>query len=161
MERCFTISKGTDLYEAYKKYEDNVEVNNEIIKKFMNDNGIETELYCPISKDIFAIVPTDADKEKFGKYLTQKDWGHGLRAFNKSCKVSKEYAKLNLTIVHKPFIGQHVSFFSARTRLFMLNGILYATLDSKEITPKTDFPKGWQEIKRSEFYKILEDNNNE
>lgn len=157
MERCFTINKETKLYADYKKYEENAESNNEIIDKFMKDNGIETNLYCCISSDIFAIVPTETDKQKFGAYLTQKDWGSGLRSFNKRSKISKDYQKLNIRIVRKPMLGLYVGFMSARVRLFMLNDTLYATLDSEEITSKTPFPDGWEEIKRSEFYKVLEE----
>lgn len=157
MERCFTISKEAKLYEAYKKYEDNVKSNNKIIDKFMKDNGIEANEYCCISRDTFAIVPTESDVQKFGASLTQKDWGHGLRAFNKRSKICKAYKNLDLNIVHRPMLWQYVPFSSAAVRLFMLDDVLYATLDGKEITPETHFPTWFNEIKRSEFYRILEE----
>lgn len=157
MERCFIINKDTRLYKAYKKYEDNSKANNEIIKKFMSDNGIESNLYCCISSNVFAIVPTDADRRKFGANLTKKEYGQGLRAFNKRSKISKAYEKLNLPVVYKPTLWHYVNFMRAGTRLFMLDDVLYATLEGEEITPTTEFPDGWEEIKRSEFYAILEE----
>lgn len=157
MERCFIIGKETKLYKDHKKYNENVKSNNKIIDKFMRDNGIEASEYCCISNDTFAIIPTESDKQKFGASLTKKDWGYGLRAFSKRSKIFKAYKNLNLNIVCRPVLWQYVYIERAGVRLFMLDDILYATLDGEGITPETQFPTGWNEIKQSEFYRILEE----
>ena len=47
-------------------------------------------------------------------------------------------------------------FLRMRSRLFMYENVLYASVEAEGVRSDMDMPDGWEEIKRSEFYKVIE-----
>jgi hypothetical protein len=160
MEKFYIVTDKSDVKQDYLDYKQNLKDVNEVVKVVMDANGIEAKEYCIDNYD-FAIVGTQAD---LNKYLSQfrKDAfvGHPC-FFKKTSTVYKqvfEALKLkNLKVLHKPMIQfQFHGYGQSRSRLLDIDDIVYASFES-EYDFKT--PKGFQEIKASEFFKIIEDYN--
>lgn len=163
MERCFIISENSELYRDYMAWKTNIIQNNKTMKEFLDNMGIEASEYS--LTDRLGIVVTESDLEKFKNQLTKNPvqfYGElGLYEFKKNSPVGKAYTALGLKIIYKPNVAWSADILVRRcqTRCFLHNGNLYATIESDEISKDTEFPNSWNEIKRSEFYKILEESN--
>lgn len=163
MERCFIISENSELYHDYMAWKTNVKKNNETMKEFLYNMGIETSEYS--LSDRLGIVVTESDLEKFKNQLTRQPVQFcgklGLYEFKKNSPVGKAYTALGLKVIYKPNVAWCADILvrSCQTRCFMHNGILYVTMEADEIKSDTEFPDGWNDIKRSDFYKMLEESN--
>ncbi|HEY8805698.1 MAG TPA: hypothetical protein VIM42_11455 [Clostridium sp.] len=115
--------------------------------------------YC--SNSAFYIVPTEKDLEKFGKILC-KPVDNGLMAFKKTSKINKAWVDLleekQIAPTHKPFIQFYFDrgYGKTRNRLFNIGDTVYCSFEGEH-----DFsnPEGFEEIKGSEFFKIVEEEN--
>lgn len=163
MERCFTISESSELYRDYTAWQENFERNTPIVRDFLRQQGIKAK-YFSFEQDVLYIAPTDEDLTKFHNQFKKvpEKWikGKGLfYAFKKNSSIGKVYIALGLKVLYKPLLGMYIDVPIRRCsrRLFMYKNILYVTLESDEIAADTEFPEGWEEIKRSDFYKVLEE----
>ncbi|ENJ9653510.1 hypothetical protein AB2T14_001118 [Clostridium botulinum] len=176
MEKAFIVSKESELFKDIEKYRKLEKQQREFINKFFKENNIEANQYR-VSGDGFCnvpfedyeetitlyIIPTDKDKEKFGKMLN-KPGKRYLQAFRKTSKIAKDFRKqivdehivINLD---QPRIGDYfksISWFGCNFSLFEHKNIMYLRVNS-EALKEDDNPKGLTEIKLSEFYKVQEE----
>ena len=158
MEKFFTVNEGSQLYQNYWNWRNNIKANNDIAKSFMLEHGIETTWYCP-GKDVFGIVPTDHDKEKFGDQLRIGETNDGLRFFKKNSVIGKAWREYGekLKFLHKPSPTWYNKFVVGRSssRLFDYNGVVYCSITAENID--VSGCNTFTEIKGSEFYKNMEE----
>lgn len=158
MEKFYIVTPESELYNEYNQYRKNMSDLNEIAKPLMIKYGIETTLYVP-TEEYFYIQPTNNDKEKFSKHLKNPN-DNNLYAFKKSSVIGKEWIqnlKLSgLKILTRPLVQFYFDVTRGRYRLFHIENTIYVSYQSEY-----DFanPKGFEEIKASEFFKIIEENN--
>lgn len=164
MERCFIVNENSELYRDYMDWKTNIIQNNKTMKEFLDNMGIETSEYS--LTDRLGIVVTESDLEKFKNQLTKNPiqfYGKlGLYEFKKNSPVGKAYTALELKVMYKPNVAWYADVLvigRCQTRCFLHNGNLYATIESEEINKDTEFPDSWNEIKKSDFYKMLEESN--
>ena len=158
MEKYFVVTKKSPLRDDYLKYKENRTVVRQHVKDFMEEQGIETSQYYE-SVDVLYIVPTEKDNDNFGKMLA-KDIGNGLRPFKKNSIMAKAWVnslkEKGVDILHNPHPGFYFNELHGRFRyrLFAINDVVYCSMDMDH-----DFetPEGMEEIKASEFFKIIED----
>ncbi|BAO04768.1 uncharacterized protein CBO05P1_049 [Clostridium botulinum B str. Osaka05] len=183
MEKTYIAQKSSEYYQDLQKYIQNSKEQSKLVFNFLDKNNIEAQRYylcgdgaCdkPFSeedkKDIsLSIIPTDEDKEKLNKQLCKPDQ-YDLCSFKKNSKIGKEFAQYcidNKIIINllKPRIGDYfeskspnnLSLGGYRLSQFEMEDKLYVKLDSHKINEETKTPKGFLEIKLSEFYKKLEE----
>lgn len=157
MERYFIVTEKSSLHKEWFDYLENRKAVNDLVKQFVENNGIESQEYYVDSESIY-IVPTEKDEEAFGNKLGAAV-NEGLRKFKASSKVGKAWVQAlkdaNLNVMHKPRVIWYFKSLGGRfrSRIFDQNGILYCSLE-----PCADeTPKGFEEIKASEFFKIIEE----
>lgn len=151
--KYFRIKEGSELYKDYFAYESDkkkiVAAFNEVREKY----GIETHGFYP-SKKYFRIVPTENDDKKFADLLKKTNYGE----FKRNSEISKAWIELAKDIEHmnKPKLifyfrelGHHW-----KERIFDINGVLYCSIESDGEVSVQDFS---EEMKASEFYKIIEE----
>lgn len=160
MEKFYIAEEGSKLRDNYLRYLKNQEEVNEIIKKFFKTHGITTNEYYA-NNSYLHIVATEEDKKKFEKQLCKpKD---GLYRFRANSKINKAWMETlkqhNIKVLSRPMVpfcfdkcwGGRSS-----SRLFEIDGVVYCSFDASwEFTPKDKL----QEIKASEFFKMIEDYN--
>lgn len=157
MEKFYIVTTESDLYDGYMKYKENIPVVNEVAKFIMQKYGVETLTYAA-TNDYLYIEATKDDVIKFGKQL-KNPTDNNLYAFKKSSEIGKEWVltlkEKDITVLRKPMVGMYFSTIGkSRSRLFDIDGTVYATYDNDG---EFKNPIGFQEIKGSEFYKIIED----
>lgn len=161
MEKFFIVTDKSRLKKDYEDYLENSKKVNELAKEFMDAHGFETHHYG-VRGDIFFIVPTREDKVNFSNQLYKDSQGNGLVGFKKNSKMGKAWIDLledkKITVQDKPSLPLYFSTFFGRSssRLFKVKDIVYCSIDAN--TQKIDNPEGFEEIKASEFYKIIEEN---
>ncbi|MEY8352507.1 hypothetical protein AALB39_04030 [Lachnospiraceae bacterium 54-53] len=160
MEKFYIVTDESEYRKAYLDYQQNSKDVNEIVKDFMINNEIETHEYAiGMRENYFAIVPTQKDYDVYGKQLKKDSRVGVLSSFKKNSSIFKELFKIleekNMEVLHRPFIQFAFPCFGrGRSRIFEHKGIVYASYEHE-----TDFenPKGFQEIKASDFYKVVEE----
>lgn len=154
MEKYFRIPKEHRIYGMYVEFKDMSKRINEAFVEFAKENGIDTSEYYQTTESLY-ICPTEKDEEKFGKYFKKNIPGE----FKKTSPLSKAWVKkckeLEIKTVRKPSLAWEFGIFgSSRQRIFMIHDVLYASLSTNR-----DFEtlEGLEEIKASEFFKVIED----
>ena len=158
IEKYFEVTKDSGLYEDYNKYYNNVPVLNKIVKDFCMTNGIESKTYACTS-DSFYIAPTEKDKENFKTQLCKYAEGcSGITPFKKNSKIGKNWVAQKAVVLNRPFVGLYFEDCCGHTssRIFKIDDKVYCSYKNENDTMET--PKGFVEIKASEFFKIIEDN---
>lgn len=172
MERSFIASKESKYVQDWDKYLEFREQQNEVVKEFCVEKGIEANCYRvggngsvnkPFSnyneKEIgFDIEATENDLVKFGKMLC-KPMSNGLCSFRKNSTISKEFAqkcveKQIVINLHSPEMRHYFKTlgFNGYTRSqFPIGDNLYVKVAS-EYLKEEDIPEGFTEIKLSEYY---------
>ncbi|MNP18938.1 hypothetical protein D3C76_1114440 [compost metagenome] len=157
MERYFIVTEENRLHKDWFDYKENSTRVCEIFKDFKQTVGIEAHGYY-VSDDSIYIVPTENDLQAFKSILGAPN-NEGLRKFRASSKISKAWVQMlkdaGLKVLRKPMVLLYFRSFGGRyrSRLFDKNGVVYCSID-----PAGDeTPKGFIEMKASEFYKIIED----
>lgn len=155
MEKYYTVTPGSQVHNEYLEYIAMSDKVNEAFKAFAEEQGIETKEYLPSTENLYICNPTENDKEKFGKYFKKSEPGF----FKKYSVPAKTWIaicrSLNLKSPRKPCLPFYFhAYGKTRCRLFMLNDVLYSNFESEY-----DFknPEGFEEIKASEFFKVIED----
>jgi hypothetical protein len=158
MEKFFTIKPGSQLYKDYFQYLEDVKNNSKVFNEFATKHGIEASSYVP-HKKYLQIVPTEKDKDKFVNEFTQDYGDCGLRQFKVRSVVGKDWVNVmsDIRMARKPdYFGLIRVYGRYSERLFNINEVLYGSLSAG-----MDFElhECMEEIKASEFYKIVEDYN--
>lgn len=154
MEKYYKIPKEHRIYKMYMDYKNMANRINKAFIEFEKEWGIETQQYCQTTDRLY-ICPTDNDTEKFGEYFKKGCPGE----FKKTSAPSKAWVgkckELNLETPYIPSLPWEFGIYgSSRQRIFMIDDVLYAS-----ISTENDFKalKGLEEIKASEFFKVIED----
>lgn len=158
-ERFFKVKKDNKIYNEYFEWWNNIEPTKEKWKEFKNMVGIESTCFVP-SKELY-IVPTENDLIKFGRFLCKEEFKDGLRKFKKTSTIQKDWEKFvnaNIKLISKPNIIMDFLFCGGRitTRLFHYEKNVYCSVNHYEYEDNYKVPEGYEEIKASEFYKIIE-----
>ena len=154
MEKFYIVTPSCQIHKEYLDYKAMSEKVNDAFVEFAKEQGFETHEYYQSVKYLH-ICPTDGDTNKFGKYF-KKD-APGL--FKKNSQLAKAWVNkcqaLGLKSPYKPNLGFEFRVFGrTSSRLFMINDVLYASLSAD-----CDFKNlaGLNEIKASEFFKVIEE----
>lgn len=166
-EKCFKVKKDYHIYNEYFDWWNNQENLSEKWKQFKRLTGIEAESFVP-RRELY-IIPTENDIKKFGKMLLAKDYGKGLMKFRANSSIQKDWEKFidaYKVIVNKPdiifdFLGNYCPCGRITSRLFHYKDDVYCSVSSEFINENTECPDGYEEIKKSEFYSIIETIENE
>lgn len=158
MEKFFIVKEGSRLHTDFWEWRRSVTENNEIVKKFFAEHGIEAAQYY-INTTVLGIVPTDKDKEVFEKQLTKNHQNEqGLRLFRKNSVIGKAWLSqaAGMKILHKPFPTWYNAHLIGRSssRLFDHKGVLYCSISADNVKMQEDT---FEEIKGSEFFRIIEE----
>lgn len=164
MERCFIITENAKLHKQFYDYIEIAERNNVLIKAFVEENHIKevkSYLYKALSNS-FGIVLTDEEYEKFKNQLRKDaEWvkGGALYYFKQNSVIGKKYKELGIKSAFRPNPAFELNecLFYSRSRLFEHDNVLYATIESEDLTPKTAVLPGWKEISKSQFYAIVDE----
>lgn len=156
MEKYYIVTPDSPIHKEYMDYKAMSEKVNTAFVEFAKEQGIETHEYYQSAQSLH-ICPTDGDSDKFGKYFKKDTPG----LFKKNSLPAKTWVKkcqeLGLKSPHKPHLAFYLNVFGrARSRLFMINDILYASYET-ECDFKDPAGAGLNEIKASEFFKVVEE----
>ena len=107
-----------------------------------------------LNKEYLGYVNNRKEVNEFVKKFMKQN---GLRQFKLNSDIAKRWIKFvsdnNIKILHKPFVGTYFNAYGRSwSRLFNVGDTIYCTYESE-----FDFtnPKGFKEIKASEFYKAI------
>lgn len=155
MEKYYTVTPGSQIHNEYLEYIAMSDKVNTAFKEFAQEQGIETTEYFPITENLCICNPTKNDKEKFGSCF-KKDQPGFFKKYSVPAKTWTAICKsLNLKSPRKPCLPFYFNAYGRTScRLFMINDVLYASFQS-EYNFKN--PDGFEEMKASEFFKIIED----
>lgn len=158
MEKFYIVSPEAKIHAYYQEYDVFVKKACEVFKDFANEHGIETSVFHP-SVERLMIVPTDNDRQKFGKSFLKT--GDRLCTFSLRSPITKAWvsacreAGLDRTLVRPIYVlGTEFGVGKFSARLFQEANVLYCTMQAD--TPFTA-PDGFQEISGSEFYRRMEE----
>lgn len=162
MEKYFMVTEECSLHKDWFKYKENKARVNEIFKQFKEETGFESSEYYVTDKEVY-IIPTEKDVEAFGSVLCSPI-NDGLRKIRTTSKVGKAWVKAlkdtDLKIESKPMVILYFRSFGGgryRSRIFDQNGFLYCSIDPVD----GEAPKGFVEMKASEFFGIIEESEKE
>lgn len=156
MEKFYIVSNGSKVFEDYWSH---IESKNRIAKafdEFANKNGIKSTQFHPSHTRLW-IIPKKDDEDNFGVQFTLKNSG----MFKKTSAMNKEWVKKcsdeDIEYINEPFVPFLFNYVGkSRYRLFDCDSVVYCTF---ECPVDVETPKGFVEIKGSEFYTIMEKNN--
>ena len=158
MEIYCKVKKDNPIYKEYFDWYNNLDTL--IIKweQFRKLVGIESKSFVA-NKELF-IIPTENDLIKFGRFFYKKDYGAGLKKFKKTSTIQKDWERFcdnNIKFVKKPNLFYDFPLVGkVRNRLFHYKDEVYCSLDNENIDKDYKIPEGYERIKASEFYKIME-----
>jgi len=158
MDKYFTIKKDSQLYKDYFQWLEDRKNNAKVYDEFANKHGIESSRFIPHKKRL-CIVPTEKDKDRFRKDFTQEYADGGLRQFKVRSSIGADWisAVSDLMIARKPcYFGLVRVYGRYLERLFNIKDTLYGSLSADSDFILHDC---MEEIKASEFYKVIEDYN--
>lgn len=177
MERAFIVTKESQYYIDAEDYLAKVKQQGEFVRKFLKEKGIEsTQFYLSgngfvnvpfgnYEKDniTLSIIPTENDTIKYDKQLTKPD-EYELRRFKKVTKILKEFAQYcvdNKVVInlHEPDLRDYLKSMDwcSYSRQLIPHEQGYCLKIASDLLKENDNPKGFIEIKLSEFYKALEE----
>jgi len=152
-EFYMTVSPDSALYHDYFAWTEDYKKIMGAYQRMQDKYGIETTKFYPYN-DRFAIIPTVADKEKF-KLFFLKD---GI-SFRKGCEMSKVWVQevKDIKFMRKPHPGFYWPEFvgKASSKMFAVGETLYCSIETEYEFRSA--PSWANEIKASEFYKIMEE----
>lgn len=156
MERFYIVKPESNFYRSYFDWKSNVSENNRVIVDFFVANGICAREYYA-SKDFLGIIPRDTDKENFKNQFRVLETNEGLKYFKKNSVIGKKWLMLtsSMRFLSKPspaWLNKHLVERSS-SRLFYYNGNLYASVSADNVS----MPDYFQEIRGSEFYRVMEE----
>lgn len=154
MDKYFKIKTDCTLYKDYFAHKEDEPKIVSAFKAVCEKFGIETKEFY-MKKNIFWIVPTANDREKFSGIMKKSNYGE----FKKNSEVSKMWVDLVKDIEHfeKPKLFYYFDLLGYRwkERLFHIGEKLYCSIESDGEVLTPEFAT---EMKASDFYKVIEDN---
>ena len=156
-ELYFIVNECSKLYQDYFEYLEDKEKVRKIFLGIKEKYGIEASGFYP-NKDRFRIAATRNDLSRFASRLKKTEPG----VFKKNSPMHKEWCSLVADIKHmeKPRLVFYIQIPGYRwsETLFNINGTLYGMIRSnEEFNNDFKLPDFMQEIKASEFYKAIEE----
>jgi hypothetical protein len=158
VEKFFTIKKDSEFYNTYFQYLGDLKINREVFDRFCKEIDIESGSYLP-SKDWLIIVPSEKDKDKFVNQFTQEYFDGGGRQFKKRSVIGQEWTRAmrDVKAARRPGYFRWVDLVGRYTeRIFHIGEIIYGSLNAECTFHLHDC---MEEIKASEFYRIIEEYN--
>lgn len=161
MERFFKVTNST-LGKDYVEFRENGVKINELFENLTKEFNISANQYYA-SNNRVAIVPEEDDAEKLKSYLSKNDRNGDLIFFKKSSKVVKRWKEIlkenNIEVLTKPYPGLYFTIFgSFSSRLFRWKDEIYFSLSGIDgYIEKLILLEGMEEMKGSEFYKVMEE----
>lgn len=155
MEKFYIVTKESGLYKEYWNYKKALKENNNLVKEFFKQENIKANKYYADEGKLY-IVPTEDDLKAFNKILN-KEIENGLRQFSLNSIIAKKWTKFgkenNIKSIYKPIVAIYFSECGKSTAsLFSIEDTLYC---SYEMNCEFENPKGFKEIKASEFFKAI------
>ena len=151
MEKYFVVKEGSNLYKEYFKYVNDAEKVRQAFRDIAEKHKIETHEFYPYKN--LGIAPTSADKEAFKTQFKKNS-----NFFKLNSEINKEWSEMTKDVEswHKPTPTWYLSDIphKSRTRLFDIGNVLYGSIDSASVFNTEEW---MQEMKASEFFKIIED----
>lgn len=177
MEKAFKIENNAKYYIDLEKYIDNANQQRKLVDEFLKSKKIEATQYRvggsgsvnkpfeEYNKDeiILDILPTEKDKENFGKML-RKENDYGLCSFKKKSKINKEFQDYCIETqiiinLYQPDLRDYLKsldWYKYSRALIKHDDYWYLKVQS-DLLKDDDVPEGFIEIKLSEFYKVVEE----
>lgn len=159
MERYFKIKRTNTVYKEYFDWWNNLDILKKKWEQFRKLEGIEsTEIAFGPQ---LCIIPTQNDLIKFGRFFYKQDYGKGLRKFKQTSTMQNDWQRFcfsnDIKFLQKPIISFEFGLLGkTRTRLFHYKDDVYCSLDNERLNKDSKIPDGYEEMKASEFYKIIE-----
>jgi hypothetical protein len=177
MEKAFKIESNAKYYIDLEKYISNADQQRNLVDEFLKSKGIEANKYRVganglVNKPfeeylkgeiVLDILPTEKDKENFGKMLKKAN-EYELCGFKKKSKINKEFqdycveTKMIINL-YQPDLRDYLKsmdWHRYSRSLIKHGGIWYLKVQS-DLLKDDDIPEGFTEIKLSDFYKVVED----
>lgn len=157
MERYFIVTEKSSLHEEWFNYKENRREVRDLFAKVREDQGIDSEEFYVTNEHLY-IVPTDKDLEKYASVLCSPI-NDNLQKFKGNSKIGKSWVnalkEAELKVLYKPRLIFYIKHEGGkyRSRLFDVDGVIYCSIDPCQ----SEVPKGFIEIKGSEFFKVIED----
>lgn len=157
MEKYFEVTSESALWDEYNKYEEAFYINRKKAEEFCVSHNIGDN-FGYLESMLFLKYPSNEDKEKFKGQLCSKSSEDGYVAFKKNSKIGKDWKNKGFKVLYRPFVGSYFQDCLGRTssRIFKIGDKVYCSFKNEYDTMET--PKGFNEMKASEFFKIIEDN---
>ena len=159
-EKFFIVTSESKLNKEYFDHQENRKQVIATTKQFYVEQGIESDTeFCPYNNVLY-VIPSKADKEKFANQFCKYSDNYGLMRIKENSKLGKAWVNIlhskSLTIMRSPSPQFYFNSMSGggNYRLFDIDGVLYCSYQNPK---EFDTPKGFAEIKASEFFKIAED----
>lgn len=153
VEKYMIIKPGCNLYNDYFAWKEDEEKVCDIFGRIKKKYGIEATKFYPIKTD-FRISTTYGDFDKFDKLLKKTD----RCCFKRNTDISKEWRAAVADIDHmeRPRLFYYFDLLGKRwvERLFDVDTVLYCSIETDSDFETPDFA---EEMKASDFYKIIED----
>ena len=158
MEQYFEITKESVHYEQQLTYEEDFHKEKSAVKNFMSDYEVKGSGYM-LYQGYFWVTDNSENRERFAGQI-RKETLNGCISFKKASKVGKAFTDRNIKKAQKPFVPFFFDdcYGTTKTRIFSVNGKVYCSIEQTDDAERLQCPKGFIEIKASEFYKIIEDN---
>lgn len=161
MEKFFRLKEDNPICNGYFKWLENTKTYTDCWGKFKKLTGIEAIEFAPYSE--LYIVPTENDLENFGNQFVKESFNDGLRKFKKNSKIHKTWQDFiaggHIKLIPKPSTIFDFMLGGGRwsSSLFDYEGKLYTKITSDWGFPENFIvPQGYEEIKASEYYTIIE-----
>lgn len=160
MEKFYIVNPDSNLGKAYLAYKTDSDLFYNTFLDFAKENGIKTTGVYLTTERLW-IKPTIEDELKFDSEFIKYESGK----FKKTSSLCKKWIAFceekGIKNVSKPnpiffFRKDYLFDFHCRTRLFDLDNVIYCSFESED---NFSAPEGVNEIKASEFYKIMEQHN--
>lgn len=161
MKRYFIIKKGSKIENKYKAYEKRVAYLCELFDEFTKMHNIEAVSFACTPYRL-EIEPTEKDIELFGEMFKKGKPGN----FKQNSELSKAWIAFceenNANPPMKPYLIEYFDFsgFCFNSNIFRASeDCILAYAESNVVSVKSPYSCDFKEIKTSEFYSILEENN--
>ena len=162
-ERFFEITPQSKRHAEYFRWFGHKELSCEKTASFLASHGIEAKRYLPMD-DTLAIEATENDIKKFSTQFCKALDKNGLHKFRTNSKVAKEWSRVKVShglfTIPKPFVPFFFekAYGNFRTSLFHIGNKVYCSLTGNSTV---DCPKGFIEMKGSDFHRVIEGDQNE
>lgn len=158
MEKFYIALPESRLYADYSEWLVTRNESVKFIENLFEKYGLDRETKFYAGREFLAIK-SDKDLDSiFPKQFKKKLYDGDYRVFKLNAPIMKEWVEKIKTFkcLHKPFLGMYFKncFGKMSTRLFMHESTLYFSIECDSAFEPSDL---FQEIKASEFYKVIED----